>query len=425
MKYSYLRNTIVVVLFLLIATSLLAQNWPQWRGPEGNGVVESGNFPANISLPEAILWQVELPGAGGSTPIIWEDRIILTSGIGSGEEGQDGVLCYDWDGNLKWKVELGTQIPGKHPRGGGSNPSAVTDGERIFVLFKTTTLAALDFEGKVLWKVNLQDSYGEITFWWDFGTSPVLAHGNVVLAIMNEGKSYLLALDQATGKQVWKTDRNYTCSPESAQSYTTPLVMQDGQQTTILVWGADHLTGYDASTGELIWSYSGFNPGQKQYWRTIASPVVCGSIAVVPYGRGRNLAGMSVDVEGELTDKDFLWTKSGVGSDVASPVAVNGKVYILSFDGKLACLDIHSGEEDWKTDLPEVKGLFYSSPTWAGNRLYLCNDEGSFYVCELGEGGMKVLSLSHFDDNFVASPVLVRDRILLRGTKNLYCIGTK
>jgi outer membrane protein assembly factor BamB len=411
------------VALLLAAMTLHAQNWPQWRGPNANGIAEPGDYPYRISSTEDILWKAALPGKGGSTPIVWNDRIVLTAGTDESEEAEDGVLCYDWQGNLIWQAKLGKEIPGKHPRGSGSNPSVVTDGERLFVYFKSTTLAALDFGGKVLWKTNLQENFGEITFFWDIGTSPVLVDNKVVIAVMHEGKSYLLALDQATGKIAWKVDRNYNCSRESAQSYTTPLVVTEGDQTTIVVWGADHLTGHNAKTGELIWSYGGFNPDQRSAWRTIASPVYSNGIAIVPYGRGRYLAGMKTNGRIDMTETDFLWDKDGIGSDIATPVVSNNKVYVVNFGGKLWCVDLMTGEELWQTELPDARGVFYSSPTIAGNRLYICSDEGSFYVCELSPNGIQVLTNTVFDDNFVATPVLVQDKILIRGTKYLYCIG--
>ena len=411
------------IVLILITIASQAQNWPQWRGKNFHGVAEKGEYPVKISSPNDVLWEAELPGKGGSTPIIWKGKIILTSGVGEGEEGQDGVLCYDWTGKKLWQVELGTQSPGRHKRGTGSNSSAITDGKRIFVLFKSTTLAALDFDGNILWKTNLIDSFGELTFWWDFGTSPVLAEGNVVVAVQHEGDSYLVAHEQASGDLAWKADRTYECNRETAQSYTTPLVVNDGNKTEIVVWGADHLTGHDASTGQLRWSYSGFNPENKQFWRTIASPVISDGIAVVPYGRGRFLAGMKTGGEGEMTDNDWLWGKTGIGTDVATPVVTDGKVYILDFGGKLWCLDIHTGEELWGTKLPDVRGVFYSSPTLAGKNLYACSDDGSFYVCELKEDGILVQTHFSFDDNFVASPVLLKNKLLLRGTKKLYCFG--
>jgi outer membrane protein assembly factor BamB len=419
MKYNY----IAFIALILNTMTLQAQNWPQWRGPSANGIADQGNYPVRFSAADNILWKAELPGKGGSTPIVWKDHIILTSGVGEGTEGEDGVLCFNWAGKLLWQAKLGKQIPGRNPRGSGSCPSAVTDGERLFVFFKSSTVAALDFNGKILWKTNLQENYGEITYFWDLGSSPVLVDHNVVIAVMHEGKSYLIALDQTTGKVSWKVDRNFTCGRESAQSYTTPVVVKEGNHNTIVVWGADHLTGHNAATGEIIWSYSGFNPDQKPSWRTIASPVVSQDIVVVPYGRGLYMAGMKFDSSGNMTEKDFLWKMSGSGTDVATPVVSNGKVFILGFNGSILCIDIRTGKELWKTALPNGNGVFYSSPTLAGEKLYICSDEGAFYVCEISPTGIQILNQTKFDDNFVATPVLVRERILLRGTKNLYCIG--
>lgn len=418
------RNTLnVSIAMMLMVVTVQAQNWPQWRGPNASGIADQGNYPVSFSPTNGILWQAELPGKGGSTPIVWDDRIILTSGIGEGDEGEDGVLCFDWEGNLLWQVKLGRQIPGKHDRGTGSNPSAVTDGERIFVYFKSSTVAALDFNGKVLWKTNLQDTYGEITYQWDLGTSPVLANNNVVIAVMHEGSSYLLALDQASGKVAWKVDRNYSSGRETPQSYTTPLVIKEGNSTTIVVWGADHLTGHDAETGKLIWSYGGFNPDKTAAWRTISSPVNYQGIVIVPYGRGRYTAAMKTGGSGNMTETEFLWQKTGIGADTSTPVVSNGKVYILSYNRIIWCLDVITGNELWQTTLPNVEGVFYSSPTLAGDKLYMCSDRGSFYVCEVSPAGIQILNHTKFEDNFVATPVLLRNRMLLRGTKNLYCIG--
>jgi len=412
-----------LIALILMETTIQAQNWPNWRGPDTNGVAGRGIFPVKISATDNILWKAEMPGKGGSTPIVWQDRIVLTSGIGEGNDGEDGVLCFNWEGKLLWQVKLGKQTPGRNPRGSGSCPSPITDGQRLFVFFKSSTVAALDLNGSLLWKTNLQDTYGPITYFWDLGTSPVLVNNNVVIAVMHEGASYLLALDQASGRVAWKVDRSYVCNRESAQSYTTPLIVREGTLTTIIVWGADHLTGHDAATGKIIWSYSGFNPLQKPAWRTIASPVISGGVVVVPYGRGLYTAGMKINVSGELSEKDFLWVKNGIGTDVATPVVRDGKIYVLGFNGKLWCLDILTGNELWQASLPGGSGVFYSSPTLAGDNLYICSDEGTFYVCEISSSGIQILNQTKFDDNFVATPVLVQDRILLRGTRYLYSIG--
>ena len=399
------------------------ENWLQWRGPDFNGVAAPGNYPVKFSATDNLLWKVELPGKGASTPIVWKDRIFITSAVGEGNEGEDGVLCFDWTGKLLWQVKLGKQSPGRNPRGSGSNPSIITDGNRLFAYFKSGTVAALDLDGNILWKTNLEDRYGKINLVWDFGTSPVLADGNVVIAVMHAGSSYLVALNQKTGDVAWKVDRNYVCEFENDQSYTTPLVTKEDGQTRLVVTGADHVTGHDAATGEMIWQIGGFNPDNQRSWRMIASPVIFQNIVIVPYGRGRFLAGVKIGGKGDVTDKAWLWEKERIGTDVSTPVVSDGKVYIVSFNGKVWCLDIQSGKELWESKLPQGKGAIYSSPTFAGNKLYICREEGTFYVCEVTSNGMQVLNQIKFDDNFVASPVLVQNRILLRGDKNLYCIG--
>ncbi len=400
------------------------QNWPQWRGPHANSIAAPGDYPVNFSETDGLLWKAELPGKGSSTPIVWKDHIVLTSGIGEDDEGEDGVLCYDWNGKLLWQVKLGQQIPGRHSRGSGSNPSIVTDGKRLFAYFKSGTVAALDFSGKILWKTNLRESFGDISMFWDLGTSPVLADGKVIVAVMHEESSYLIAFEQETGKVAWKVSRNYDCGRESAQSYTTPLLYTDGDRNSLVVWGADHLTAHDVTTGEAIWQCGGFNPTQKSMWRTIASASISDGVAIVPYGRGKYLAGVKIGGSGDITKTAYLWEKKGIGTDVATPIASDGKVYLIGSRGIVFCLELQTGREIWQAKLPSKGGMFYSSPVLTGNKLYICREEGQVYVCEINPNGMQILNETEFDDHFVATPVMVRDKILLRGENNLYCIGS-
>jgi len=144
----------------------------------------------------------------------------------------------------------------------------------------------------------------------------------------------------------------------------------------------------------------------------------------VPYGREKYTAGIKIGGSGDITKSARLWEVSGIGSDVATPVISDGRVYIVNFKGEIWCLDIRTGKEIWQDELPKGKGAFYSSPIIAGNKLYLCREKGTVYVCEITSKGLKVLNQGQFDDFFVAAPVLVRNRILLRGEKNLYCISS-
>ena len=407
----------------LTAVTVLAQNWPQWRGPDGNGVAAAGHYPVTFSATNDLLWKAALPGKGGSTPIVWGDRIALTSGVGEGTNGLDGVHCFDWSGKQLWSVTLGRQRPGRHRRGSGSCPSMVTDGARLFAYFKSGTLAALDFDGKVLWKTNLQDRYGKDSLNWDLGTSPVLAGGNLVVAVLHESNSYVVALNPASGEAVWKEDRNFPCNEENGQSYATPIVTTQDGHTTLVLWGADRLTGHDATTGKMLWECGGFNPDNKRNWRNIASPALSQGVAVVPYGREQYVAGVTIGGSGDITATARLWEKRGIGTDSATPLAFDGKAYIVSFKGKVWCLDLLTGNELWCVALPNGKGACYSSPVLSGDKLYFCREEGAFYVGQVSATGLRILNETRFDDTFVASPVLVRDRILLRGEKHIYCVG--
>ena len=254
---------LITIFFFSMYLSAAADNWPQWRGPDGTSVAGKGNFPTEFSSTENVLWKVKLPGPGSSTPVVWEDKIFVTGG----SEGQDSVQAYDWKGGLVWQKTLGPERPGKHQNGSGSNSSPITDGKNVYVYFKSGTVASLTLNGKLNWQINLQKKFGEDTLWWDLGTSPVLAGGNVVVAVMQEGESYVVAIKPEDGSVAWKADRTFPVQSESGQSYTTPLVREIDGQETIVIWGADRLTGHDPKDGKILWTCEGFNPEDKAMWR--------------------------------------------------------------------------------------------------------------------------------------------------------------
>ncbi len=417
-----LSLTLATAMTLATAT-LTAQNWPQWRGPSDNLLAAPGSYPVQFDAGKNLLWKAALPGRGGSTPVVWNDRIIITCGVGEGDDGLDGALCYDFSGKQLWQTTFGKQRKGKHRRGSGSCPSAVTDGRRIFVYYKSGTLAALDFDGKILWQKNLQKLYGEDTLWWDLGTSPVLVDDKIVVAVMHEGNSYVVALNQATGAEAWKVDRNFDCPKEGHQSYTTPSVIVREGRSELVIFGADHLTGHDAATGKMLWQCGGFNPEQKGYWRVIASQAITGDIAVVPYGREQFLAGIRLGGSGDVTPTARIWEKQGIGTDASTPVIHDGKVYLVNYKGAMWCLDAATGEEHWRSRLPEGKGMIYSSPVIAGEHMYICRERGTVYVYKVSPDAAVLLSEAQFDDHFVATPVPIGGKLLLRGENNLYCIA--
>lgn len=418
------RLSILVVSGLVLSgamgkSSAAADNWPQWHGPDANGVAQPGDYPIEFSADKNVDWKVDLPGKGSSTPAVWDDSIFVTCGI----DGQDGLLCYDLEGNKRWRRLLGPEMPGKHPHGSGSNPSPATDGRHVVVFYKSGTLACFDFEGQELWRHNLREKYGDINMWWDLGTSPVIAGGRAIISVLHAGDSYLLALDLDTGEVLWKQPRQYQCPTESDQAYTTPSVLPIGGQNVIVTWGADHLTGHAVDTGELLWECGGFNPENKGSWRAIASAAVADGLAVVPYGRGDFLAAVRLDGAGDVTDTHRLWEKHGLGADVPTPAVRDGRVYLLTDRGRIACLDLQSGDELWSADLPKSRHSYFASPVLAGNLFYSAREDGTVFVGRISDDGYEPLAENPMGEDLVVGPVPVRGGLLIRGPEHLYRIG--
>ena len=398
------------------------ENWPQWRGPLGTGVAADAEYPVKFSSDEGVDWKVTLPGIGSSTPAVWAERIFVTCDI----EGQDGIVCYNMAGEELWRRQLGPAREGKHRNGTGSNPSPVTDGQHVVVYYKSGTVACLDTSGRERWKVNLQDRYGKDTLWWDLGTSPVLVGDRAVVAVMQEGHSYLVALDLQSGEVIWKQRREYDNERESDQAYTTPQVVRQDGRDVIVTWGADHLTGHDAATGELLWESGGFNPQNKGMWRVIASAAIDDGVAIVPYGRGEFLAGVRVSGEGDVTKTNRVWEKRGrgLGVDVPTPVVTDGKAYVLTDTGTITCRDMQTGDEIWSADLPRNRNKFYASPVLAGDMLYCTREDGTVFVGRVTGGGFELLAENEMGERIIATPIPIRGGLLIRGEEHLFRIAS-
>ncbi|MBA3481181.1 MAG: PQQ-like beta-propeller repeat protein [Pirellulales bacterium] len=413
---------VALVSVLTLAQAAVADNWPQWRGPNAAGIAAEGDYPVDFSGDENVTWKVESPGVGSSSPTVWGDAIFVTSII----DGQDGLSKFDFNGKELWQKKLGPGLEGKHRNGSGSNPSPVTDGMHVVTYFKSGRVACHDFDGNELWQVNLQEKYGENTLWWDLGTSPVLVDGKVVIAVMQSGDSYLVALDVANkGAEVWKQKRQYVRPEESDHAYTTPQLANVDGRDVIVTWGADYLTGHDAKTGEPLWELGPFNPKEEANWRVIASHAMGDGVAVVPYGRGKFLAGVPLKVEHSGTPQP-LWEEQGeVGPDVPTPIVAGGKVYILTDTGKVVCRDLKTGDELWADALPRDKDKYYASPVLADEKLYFTREDGVVFVADVSDG-FKLLTSKDGNDmgeRIIATPAPVRDSLLIRGEKHLFRIG--
>jgi len=416
---------------LLLAPATLAEasegNWPRWRGPTDNSIAEPGDYPVEFSSKENLIWKVKLPGRGSSTPAVWGDLIFVTCEEAVGDDSQlDTLVCYNFASDEQWKLAFGPGKKGKHRNGSGSNPSPVTDGKHVVAYYKSGRVACCDFSGKKLWEKNLQGLYGKDTLWWDLGTSPVLADDKVIIAVMQEGDSYLVALEVADGNIAWKTPRQYERPKESDHAYTTPQAIEQSGVLTLVSWGADHLTGHDVQTGEQLWECGGFNPKEEANWRVIASAAVDGDFAVVPAGRAELLSGISLKkTEGDITEGAQLWRRHNVGADCPTPIIDGDRVLVLGDKGDIFALDRETGETLWKDRLPRSNKKYYASPMLADGMLYCTREDGTMFVMDVDRNktGMELLAENELGESVIATPVAVRDKLLVRGEEHLFLFG--
>ena len=420
------RKSIAASLLLLGTVTVVADtqsNWPRWRGPHDNGSTESGTYPIKWNA-DNVLWKASLPGKGCSTPAVWEQRIYLTAPV----DGVDGVLAFDWGGKQLWQTTFGQENAGKHRNGSGSNPSPATDGKSVFVYFKSGTFAAVDLGGKIRWVTNLVQAFGPDTLYWDHGISPVLSEKYAIMIRMHHGESWLAAFDKGTGELRWKVPRNYETPVEGDHGYSTPLLLHRNGKEELLVWGGQHVTLHDIFNGKVLWSFGdAFNPESKPNWPTVASIVVAGDVAVVPFGRADRgqprLHGIKIsDLAGASADEARIWERNDTGTFVPTPALYKGRVFIVRDRGEVECVDPTTGKSIWSDALPKASSSFYSSPVVASGKLYAAREDGVVFVANV-DGKFELLAENNMGERVIASPVPVANRLFIRGEQHLFCIA--
>ncbi|MDA8697396.1 PQQ-like beta-propeller repeat protein [Rhodopirellula sp.] len=412
-----------------LINSSASDSWNQWRGPAQNGVAMGENYPEKWNADSGIKWKSIVPGNGGSTPVVSGNLAYVTSGV----DGKNQLIAYNLEnGSTAWSAEIGVDRGGKHKKGSGSNPSAVIDGENIYAYFRSGDLACVNMKGETVWHTNLQNEFGEDTLWWDLGSSPTLTKDTVIVVVMQTGPSYLIAYDKNTGKQKWKTDRMVGAPEEAAQSYSTPVVIEQNGEEWIGVMGADHFTLHRASDGKELGRLGGFNPEQNAYFRSISSPVASGNLMICPYARGATITAIHMqELASGKGEKAIRWFRDDLGSDVPTPASKDGKIYVVG-DGRtsrglISCLDAETGTTIWEVQLPKSRISFSSSPLIAGDHLYVTNEKGTTYVVgPLSADEPALVSENTIDDEAdytVASPIPANQTLLIRSKSNLYRIS--
>jgi outer membrane protein assembly factor BamB len=434
MRASRLPLIALPLLSLLGASAIAASphaHWPQWRGPLSSGVAPSGSPPVAWSETQNVRFKVEIPGRGLSTPVVWGNRIFLTTAVPVGapptskDEGWMRSITADSPqrfvvmaldratGKVLWERTAREAKPheGTHQDGSWASPSPVVDAELLIVSFGSHGLYAFDHDGTLQWSKDLGDmktrnGFGE-------GSSPVLSGDTLIVNWDHEGSSFIVALDRKTGNERWRRER------DEVTSWSTPLVVEHAGKKQVVVAATGRTRGYDLATGEVVWQLAGMTVN------TIPSPVVADGVVYVMSGfRGNALQAIRLDqAKGDLVPGPALaWSYDRDTPYVPSPVLHEGLLYFLKHNTAiLSALDAKTGEVRYGPHrLEKVEGV-YASPIVAGGRLYVVGRNGFTEVLRTGPKA-EVLAANKLDDRFDASPVVVGDELLLRGHRYLYAL---
>lgn len=434
-------------------SSLAQQNWHQWRGPQATGVAPQADPPVEWGEDKNVKWKVSIPGESTATPIVWGDKIFLTSAVktdrtielAEGESKPKGryriakptnyyqfiVICVDRrTGKTLWQRMACEELPheGHHPDGTFASASPTTDGERLYVSFGSRGVYCYDLDGNQKWSRDFGPM--KIMFTFGEGASAVVHDDLVIVNWDHQGNgkgdekegSFITALDAATGETRWKTDR------DESTTWATPLVVEYDGRTQVIVQGGKRVRSYDVATGELIWACGGQTP------TPIPSPVSDGQNVYCMSGYiGSAVYAIPLGTEGDITEfakqkepERIAWSRKKPGAPyVPSPMLYGEFLYFTqSSKGILTCLNAKTGEPVIeRTRLQGIQNL-YASPVGAANRVYFTDRGGTTLVVRKGPE-LEILATNKLDDRFDGSMAIAGGEIFLRGKQHLYCIAAE
>lgn len=422
-----MRNVSILIIcavaILCTAESGRAENWPHWRGPDFDGSSPETDLPEEFGPEENLSWKTTLEGTGGSTPIVWGNRIFISS---QDDRNRTWAVCRSAaDGSVLWKHRVGSGF-GNQQGNTAASPSAVTDGHRVWFLFGTGDLLCYDMRGKEIWSRNIQDRHGEWVYMWGFGSSPLLHDGKLYIPVLHgdhrekytpETRSYLLCVDGETGKGLWKHVRQSDAPYEAKQAYTTPIPFEYEGQPQILVTGGDYVTAHSPADGRELWRSPSWNPEGIRTYRTICSAAVADDVVLISRSRGSGLRAV------KPAQKDWEWAIDGDSPDVPTPLTYRGRFYVLSDESsKLRAVAPQSGDVLGQCTLGGNRS-FHPSPTAADGKIYCMNNGGTVFVVSATQDPEILHRAKLGGEDTFASVAISGERLFIRTDDELFCFA--
>lgn len=402
--------TLAGLLILALALPAAGENWPNWRGPRGDGVTVEKGLPTTWGTDQGIAWKVAIPGIGHSSPVVWDKRLFLTTC--EIEKLERSLVCLDRDtGKILWRrVVFKGPLEPKNDLNSYASATPATDGRHVYAAFldaPQVLVVCYDMEGKEIWRKNPGKFFSK----HGWSSSPILYKHLVILNCDHDGDGYLLALDKSTGEEKWRVDR-----PNKTRSYCVPLIVEAAGKMQLVMSGSKCVASYDPGTGREYWIMDG---PTEQF---VASPVFAGGVFFITGGYPEHhLIGIKPDGSGNVTKTHLLWHDTKNVSYVPSPVAVGDRFYLVSDEGFASCLDAKTGKRLWMHRL----GKHHRPSPIAGDGLiYFLDDDGTTWVVKAADK-FEVVARNALNEECNASPAVADGLIYIRTLHTLFCIGPK
>jgi outer membrane protein assembly factor BamB len=422
-----------LTLFCFSQTALTA-DWPQWRGPQQNGSSPQTSLP-EIKDPNDAVWVTSLPGGGISTPIVW-DSYVFTTAADKTSKMVVAIALDAGSGRILWKADLGDNRIRNGYDMTASSP--VTDGKYVWFMTGDGQIAAFTTAGKPVWQRDLAKEYGQFEIIFGYTSSPLLYDGKLYLAVLQNEKpgmygmnvnrkepleSYLLALDPATGKTLWKQNRDTDALDQSREAYVTPYLYQWQGRREIILAGGECVTGHDPGTGAELWRWWFTPADRKIYQHNIPTPVAADGLIFVIRPEHRPLFALRPEGKGTLGEKIVAWTSEANRCWIATPVLYQDRLYVLHEQEKaMVCIEPKTGRVVWQHNLP-VKEIFQATPTAADGKIYCITVNGELVVLAAGDE-YKLVSAVRFNEKFCRSAIVPAEgKLYIRAGAKLYCFA--